>query len=333
MIDLLELERAAPADPTDPAGFIRIEASLAQMLKRKAKPAQALVIARVLAMFGDPPTTEGGLASFEAAIRAELQGMALPTVIATKPVIATSTRSVYARTRNAMRRKLRLGAIDFRFSRTDHEAVRFLRDQHTFFMRSATGTVAKVQSVAARRIVGEGLLEGLGTRQIADQLRGEIGNRLRKAGYMETLASLYVNRTRTASELNSYARLGIERFRFEAVLDERTTDICHFMDGKEWSVGEANASIREAGEAPDPEDVKFILPFMKQRRDADGEPAIQILQMDGTHRTVARVLDSAIGTRGEGGKYDQMMTEKQMQDAGIGPPPAHFRCRSDAVPA
>lgn len=331
-MSVLELERAAPPDPTEPAGFIRIEASLAQMLKRKSRPAQALIIQRVMVRFGNPPTTEGGLAAFEAAIRAELQGMAAPTAAATAPTIATSTRSVYARTRNALRRKLRLGAIDFRFSRTDHEAVAFLRDQHTFFMRSATGSVAKAQSQAARRIVGQGLFEGLGTRQIAEDLRSQIGNRLQKAGYLETLASVFVNRTRTAAELNSYSRLGIERFRFEAVLDERTTDVCHFMDGKEWSVGEAQASIREAGQAPEPEDVRFILPFMKQRKDSDGDPAIQFLQEDGSHRTVAKVLESAIGTRGEGGKYDQVMSEKQMQDAGLGPPPAHFRCRSDAVP-
>ncbi|MBR2587012.1 minor capsid protein [Candidatus Saccharibacteria bacterium] len=42
------------------------------------------------------------------------------------------------------------------------------------------------------------------------------------------------------AELESYEELGIKKFRFVATLDERTSDICRAMDGKEFSVKEAD---------------------------------------------------------------------------------------------
>lgn len=45
------------------------------------------------------------------------------------------------------------------------------------------------------------------------------------------------------AELESYKELGIKKFKFLATLDERTSDICRSMDGKEFSVKEAHQGI------------------------------------------------------------------------------------------
>lgn len=332
----IEIERGRSLDPTNVDDFVRIETSLSTILKRKARPAQEDAIIRIGAALKNPPVTPGGISEFQAAIRDEVLGMAGPTAEATKETVKGSTRSVYTRTRSALRRRAGLGAIGTTFQGEDFEAVRFMQRQNTFFVRDSFGAVSDAASARARRIVGDGLEKGLGSKEIAATLEREILDRLRKKGYMETLATMFVNRSRTSSELNAFSQVGVELFVFRAVLDESTTDICSFLDGRTFSVGKAKAAMQAAGSLPQPEDIAFTMPFLRQmtikKRSGERVKAIGFLTEGGKKRIVAEVLKSNIGQAGPGGEFKQRMTEAQMQNSGIGPPPAHFRCRSDAEP-
>lgn len=329
MIDL-HVDKAAP-DPTDIDGFIRIETSLANVLKRKAAPAQKATIDVIRNTLLNPPITEGGIAEFGLAVHDEVLGLAEPTVAATVDTIKGSARSIYTRTRRSLRRKVGLGAIGRRFEDEDFETVRFLQDTHTFYMRDQFGAISDIASERARTIVASGLKQGFGPADIAKQLEAKILNRLRRKGYMETIASVFVNRSRTTSELNAYGQVGIEVFIFRAVLDEATTDICSFLDGKRFSVGKAKDRVKETAALPDPSDVRFFMPFLREMK-VDDQKVIGFLSEDGRKNIVAEIIESNIGQPGPGGLFAQKMSEEAMQDSGIGPPPVHFRCRSDAEP-
>lgn len=326
----IEIQRGRGLDPTNVDDFVRIETSLSTILKRKARPAQEDAIIRIGAALKNPPVTPGGISEFQAAIRDEVLGMAGPTAEATKETVKGSTRSVYTRTRSALRRRAGLGAIGTTFQGEDFEAVRFMQRQNTFFVRDSFGAVSDAASARARRIVGDGLEKGLGSKEIAATLEREILDRLRKKGYMETLATMFVNRSRTSSELNAFSQVGVELFIFRAVLDESTTDICSFLDGMTFSVGKAKAAMQAAGALPQPEDIEFTMPFLRQmtikKKSGERVKAIGFLTEGGKKRIVAEVLKSNIGQAGPGGEFKQRMTEAQMQNSGIGPPPAHFRC-------
>lgn len=326
------LFRAAPLDPNDPGDLVKLEAALALSMSGKATPAQARALARIRALMEIPPGDTAAISAFEAALREEILGMAAPTAEALEGVVGTSAEGIYARTRAALRGRVGFGALRTGFQAVDHAAVRALETNHTFFVRNGFGHLSSSLSERARRIVGNGLKDGLGREEIAAILQNKITGTLQRKGYLETLASLFVNRTRTTAQLNAYQQVGIERFVFLAILDRVTTEICRFLHLKTFSTAKAQARMNTALHLPEPADVENVLPFLREGKNSDGEPVISVLTPSGRQRIVAQVQEAAFGKVNQVGKYDQKVTDRTLEDLGVGPPPSHFRCRSTTAP-
>ena len=335
--ELLYVERTRLLDPTDPGDFVRIEKALAAVLKQKATPAQVEALEGLALLLEVPPLEDAAISEFVAAVGSEIRAMAGPTAEAVAPTVGRSAKSIYQRTRNAVRRqfegqKVTAGILGTVFEAVDYEAVGWLTKQHTFFVRNTLGGIADQASKRTRNIVAAGIKQGFGRAEIAKKLEDLVLGTLKRKGYMETLAAVFANRSRTWSQLNSYSQAQVSLFRFEAVLDERTTETCRWLHGKIFRVEEGRTRMREAATLPDPEDIKFTMPFIREFKGKEGEKLLGILSGSGELRTLAEVKQSAVGEKDKVGEFDQKVSDQTLESLGVGAPPSHFRCRSDTVP-
>ncbi len=139
------------------------------------------------------------------------------------------------------------------------------------------------------------------------------------------------SRSRSASQINSYSQVGIRRFLIVAVLDDRTTDQCAFLHGKEFSVGRAQGRLEAAEDLAEPEDIEFVLPFLLRQKDGEGNPVLAIKGSSGRSSIIARILEARTPERA--GRYQQVRDDGALENLGIGFPPFHHLCRSDTIPA
>src|SRR5690606_9165297 len=126
-------------------------------------------------------------------------------------------------------------------------------------------------SARARAVVSQGIAQGLGRDDISqtlqDAFRGSAVNR--SAFYWDVVASAFVGRARSLAEVSSYDDAGIAYYLITAVLDEVTTDICRYLDGKRFSVGNALAQFRRVENLRDPERIKLEQPWLRVRQDSE----------------------------------------------------------------
>jgi len=113
-------------------------------------------------------------------------------------------------------------------SQPNRQVIEQISAQQGFFMRDAAGFRSDQITAAGRRVVQDGLKQGLGRNQIADNLAKQLPQAWQKYGrnYFRTVAAVSVNRARSYGEISGYTEAGIEQLEVQAVLDERTTDIC-----------------------------------------------------------------------------------------------------------
>ncbi len=116
-----------------------------------------------------------------------------------------------------------------------------------------------------------------------------------------------------------------------AVLDEKTTDICRFLDGKFINVSDSLGMLERLEGVTDPDQVKTDNPWLSTGTDSDGR-YIRIKYPDGREILVARVERSGVGTADDRGEYSESLRMDELQVLGIGPPPYHANCRSTITP-
>lgn len=97
---------------------------------------------------------------------------------------------------------------------------------------------AKALEKALREIITSGMMTGQGTRKMAAALADSMGVSYRNA---ERLVRTEANYIANAAEIESYKECGIEQYRFLAVLDDRTSEVCAELDSSVFNVSEARA--------------------------------------------------------------------------------------------
>lgn len=216
------------------------------------------------------------------------------------------------------------------FTVRDKEVSRLLAQHHTFWVRDQHGNISRELSERARRIVASGSERGLGNREIGAELKALTRDGLQMPGYWNTVAANFVARARTYSLGASYRAAGIEYYRIEAVLDDRTTHQCLFLHGKILPTDRAMARIDRTLGDDNPESVLWNQPFM-----SDNGDNISVDYPDGTSRRVADIVvrSSGASPSGHSAQFSNPISTSEMVDAAIGFPPYHFGCRTTTVPA
>jgi SPP1 gp7 family putative phage head morphogenesis protein len=86
------------------------------------------------------------------------------------------------------------------------------------------------------RIIGGGLVSGISQEKMQRQIRDHFDvGRYKAMRLVRTETNYFTNQ----AELQSYIDEGIEYYRYEAILDERTSDICRGLNGEVFKVIEA----------------------------------------------------------------------------------------------
>lgn len=319
-------------DLGNPRGFDRAVASLATLLGSQAAASDdAAVRAAVAALDVDWALTAPGQRS--ALITQALEAAGRRTAALPRTLSATfgdAANEVVAATRDATRRGQGL-AIGADFNALDGRIIRHLSTSQANYVRDEYGRRNAAFRERARQIVSDGLEAGLGRADIARDLEAAAKDIIagRSSFYWETVAGSFVSRGRSFAQLSSYAEAGIDRYIIEAVLDERTTEICRFLDGKTFSV-ESGLGTFEHVEA-NPDSVKELTPWVRDGVDSSGRQVMYVDRGGGHTRRVAIVERPGLGARDARGSYSAGLSTARLQEIGVSFPPYHGLCRSSTV--
>jgi len=183
------------------------------------------------------------------------------------------------------------------------------------------------------RTFSMGLAElGLGRDEIASDLQAGLAAVVtgRSPSYWEVVAMSFTNRARSHTQLAAFEEAGIERYRYEAVMDEVTSVQCRFLNGRIFSVDRAMRRFRDVEEERDPERISELQPLIQKGEDNAGNEFL-FFERGGQRQLVAIVERSAAGERDAAGRFSRELSTDALEAAGVTVPPAHFRCRSTIV--
>jgi hypothetical protein len=320
-------------DPLDPRDFIVLIGRLSAALRGVAGPAEEAALRRAIERLDvdwphlSPQARNQVIRAARQALRT-VEGQVLPQV---EQLFTTESERLVGRTRKSAVRRLGL-RISADLTRTDERIARFVRESQGHFIRDEYGRRRDAFSRRARDIVASGVERGLGRDDIVTELAAAMSaaSLNRDRSYWEVISMVFANRARTFTQLGVFEEGGIERFRFEAVLDEVTSEVCRFMHGRVFSVGRAMERFRQVERARDPVLIRATQPFVQVGADSEGNQVL-FYKRGGRRRSVARVDEPAVGERDRVGLYSRELSSEQLEAAGITTPPLHGRCRSTLV--
>jgi hypothetical protein len=215
----------------------------------------------------------------------------------------------------------------------DKVAERFARTFTGNYVRDEMGRRVDAVSEKARGVVARGMAKGLGSDQIGRTLRSELGTTVARGdGYWRVVAGSYASHARTFSELGAFEDAGIESWRFEAVLDEATTQVCRYYHGRTFSTESATAQVDRMMELEDPEDIRRVSPWVREGRNDEGEEFLYVKRGDKRVR-IATVERSSVGSKDDVGEFSRGKSSDALVKLGAVFPPLHGLCRSMIVPA
>lgn len=186
----------------------------------------------------------------------------------------------------------------------------------------------------ARRIVAEGLEAGLGRDDISAALQAAAQDAFvaRSAFYWDVVAGAFIGNGRTYAQLSSYAEAGITRYLIEAVLDEQTTEICRYLHGKVFEVGDALRRFDALDRLDQPEDVKDAQPWVRESLDPQTGNPVLFVERGGVRTPLVEVTRSGVGAVDDQGEHGRAVSNRELMDLGVGFPPYHGLCRTTTVP-
>jgi hypothetical protein len=264
------------------------------------------------------------------AARHAVAGVADQVLPRVEQVFEVEAKNVVDRSRRATVRQfgLRIAADT---TRTDARIAAFVRNSEANFVRDEYGRRRDELGQRARDIVAAGLEQGLGRDDIVADLSAQLAPVVsRGKPYWDVVATSFANRGRTYTQLAAFDEADVEHYRFEAVLDQTTSEVCRFMHGREFSVERARQRFDEVEQADDAEAVTNLQPWMRVGADDAGNQVLYY-ERAGQRRMVARVDESSVGNSDRVGRYSRALSTDELEAAGVTVPPLHGHCRSTIV--
>lgn len=208
------------------------------------------------------------------------------------------TEQLEAKVRKA---KQKVAEIKPSFDLFDEQAVRQLHDDQMLWIgshydRNVRDTV--------RTAVQPSVIEGVSNSEAGKRVQQALSDQLRKitvpggfngsdAKYFEGLAANTATNARVRGQMRSFVDIGVTRYEIVNPMDDRTTQICAYMNGQVFSVPEGVRQIESVSGATDPSQVKAAHPWL----------------------SFSKIKGTSGGARG-------------LARAGLALPPYHFRCRT-----
>ena len=332
--DLFNVPIFKAVDLSDPAGFDKAVAVLASKLKRSTQGDDAAALREDISVL-DVDWLNTTVTERRSLINRALNAAAkatekVPQKITT--VFGPAADEVVGATRDHSRQVQNLG-IAADFNAMDRRIINHLKSSQAAYVKDEYGRRLDQFGAEARRIVSEGLEAGLGRDDISQGLAQTAQSALVESSpfYWDVVAGAFISNGRSFAQMSSYAEAGIERYIIEAVLDERTTEICRFLHGKTFSVKSALERFDRIEAMENPEDIKQVQPWVREA--IEPETGRKVLYVDrGDDRVpIAQVTRSAFGSKDDRGEFRGSLSERDLNDLGIGFPPYHGLCRTTTV--
>lgn len=262
--------------------------------------------------FNSASTIEAGIVAMLAVLGRGLDGGIVPPdkVI----VLRTITRDAYAVTKARLAKPLGpvgdMTDLDIRLARKIADEGPYWIGN--FYTRELSD---RISAVAEDAIIGQGYGRKEAAKVLDSVLRQEFSLYGGKSSYAAEVPARFAGnldnyntiqtsnvagRVRNFGHMTAMGEANVERFRFTAVMDERTSEVCQEMDGREFSVAYAVARLEQIAEADSPEAFKELAPWPKN--------ANQLIEIAGT-----------------GSQAEQ---NARLEAAGFQFPPLHGMCRS-----
>ncbi len=194
--------------------------------------------------------------------------------------------------------------VDFKFGVADQKAVEALSDQTNFWLGEMYG--ANVDA-AIKDAVQPAVLAGLGRADAGKRVRESVESKLKTFStpqgfrgtavqYFEGVSANATTYGRVAGHLRGFSEAGITRYTLSNPNDDRTSQICIFMDGKVFEVRDGMNNLARVLEARTPNEVRAVHPW-----------AQNVAELKATY------------SKGGSGA---------LASGGFALPPFHFRCRT-----
>ncbi len=112
--------------------------------------------------------------------------------------------------------------------------------------------------------VFDGLNAGLGRKELGAFLQHELGPMFKERSdqYWNVVSSAAVQTSRNMGKVSTYEITGVQAIEFLNPNDERTSDICRYMDGTTWEVSSIIGIRDKYISATNPDDVKAAAPWL-----------------------------------------------------------------------
>ena len=210
-------------------------------------------------------------------------------------------------------------------SRADRElAMRIGSRRGGVFLTDEYGRRAARYGDQAANIIASGAEIGLDSRAIGAELADALGLAVtgRTANYFGVVANAAISSARSYGELTSMRDAGLQSYVWISVQDERTSDICGFLDGQSFPVADSLNRFATADAAPTPEAAIDEFPWYAVSGGTIYAGPRDVPVRDRT--PVARIDTPRSGTGG--GSYSQLTAPQVAPGTPV--PPAHGWCRS-----
>jgi hypothetical protein len=265
----------------------------------------------------------GGGAAFRREMASHLDDLVERTVVASMTGVAPNIAGMLTADQSAM-------------------AARIARDP-LVFMAGRYGRVGSRFERLAQREIARGVRVGLSEREIGRRLAANANMAIgvgRSASYYGIVANAAIGRARSFGQMVGYQEAGFEMYRWEAVMDQRTCEVCRFLDGQEFPVSSGLGRFSAARRQRDPERaVRENFNWYRlvgSTESDDGYRSGGVIHVGPPQRgaevgpAVATVRESAVG------QVDRPGTFRRHRGAlgagGTISPPAHGNCRCTTVP-
>lgn len=197
----------------------------------------ALVRGGVIVTPSGPRFRAENLSRFHARLRLQL-GAEVADKVA--PQIEDAVSSMYRAAKDVTARALKRKP---RILQVDQESIDVLNQSSIWYTEHG---YRRVFEPRINDLAQATLEEGYGSAELADRLFSTLDESIgRGEGYWQIVASQAVNSSRNFSQVNTYRQARIEKYQIVAVMDERTSQICRYLDGAEFRVAPAADNVQD----------------------------------------------------------------------------------------
>jgi SPP1 gp7 family putative phage head morphogenesis protein len=336
LLDIHSYRIEKALDPLEEAGYVSLVASLAEKLKSSASKTERKNIEAAIKLLDVDWTSLSDKEKSDVLVLVEEQleetsSQAIPLILAAIGVgliaFGRKTRGSLVETHGLKTPK--------GLSETQESVIDAVSEIGPWLALEYERRLSRV-SRDVRAIIDAGLKQG----KTAAEIHAELSAVVPKFGlsyndnYWLLVADNLMNRVRSYVSLSTFKKVGITKYRFTAVMDERTTIECRMLHGTIFDVEAGLSKYQDlfAKSATDPMALEKVMPFVKRRKAAGGATELYVTDAAGNDVTIGVNTLSGVGQEGATGAYKDVLSPDELEALGVAVPPIHHGCRSAIIP-